>query len=382
MEKYLKKLSCIVVLALLFCIGCKPKSITKDANEPPSAPVTKQAPAVKPAEPAAAVEIKPAKAVSPNEVAVTVNGKTITEGEINELIKPQLDRMLENARRRNMPENFLNDAKKQLHDQGVEAAIFNKLIEGDIAKHNIIITDEEVNKHIEELAAQQDMTVDDLKTLIESNGQDFDQWKKRMQFDTRIAVNKLIEINGLGSTGVTEEEVLNYYKDNPETFETPEQVRASHILIKPDNSVPNITEQEADSKAKEKAENLLKQIKDGADFAELAKANSDCPSSQEGGDLGFASKRDWVEPFSEVAFALEPNKISDVVPTRFGYHIIKVTDRKQAGKKAFDEVKKGISDMLKTQKQQTLITKYFETLKSKATIVYPEGKEPIKQSQL
>ena len=132
MKGYVKKLSFIVIFALIFCIGCKPKSKTASDEQPSPAPV--QTSSIEPSESAAVSQTEPAQLVSPTDVAVTVNGRDITEGEIDELVKPQLDRMLENARRRNMPGNFLDEAKKQLHDQGVEAAILKELIEADIVK--------------------------------------------------------------------------------------------------------------------------------------------------------------------------------------------------------------------------------------------------------
>ena len=124
---------------------------------------------------------------------------------------------------------------------------------------------------------------------------------------------------------VTENDANNYYSGNPKEFETPEQVKASHILIASDTSDTSVDPNDAKAKALAKAEQLLAQLKDGADFAELAKANSTCPSASKGGDLGFFSKGDMVAPFEEAAFALEPGQLSDIVETKFGYHIIKRT---------------------------------------------------------
>lgn len=281
-----------------------------------------------------------------------------------------------------MSDDFVENAKKHLHDQGVEAAILDKLIESDMKKKNIVVTDDEINKFVAEMASTQNMSFDDLKSLIESQGQDFDMWKKRMQLDKRIAIDKLIEIRGLGKMEIDDTEALDYYNANKDSFNMPEQVKASHILITPDTSDPNMDPNKADAIAREKAEKLLKEIKDGADFAELAKANSDCPSSRNGGDLGFAERGNWVKPFSDAAFALEQGQVSNIVKTQFGYHIIKVTDRKNEGLQSFDEVKDNITKWLKGQKQQDLMKKYFELIKSEAKIVYPPGKEPLPESEM
>jgi peptidyl-prolyl cis-trans isomerase C len=108
----------------------------------------------------------------------------------------------------------------------------------------------------------------------------------------------------------------------------------------------------------------------------LAKENSDCPSSTKGGDLKFGRRQSWVAPFSDAAFALQPGQVSDVVKTRFGYHIIKVTDRKEAAQIPFDNVKDDISRTLRTQKEAELFRKYISSIKDSAKIVYAEGYEP------
>ena len=90
------------------------------------------------------------------------------------------------------------------------------------------------------------------------------------------------------------------------------EVRASHILVKTENE----------------ASELLSQIKAGKDFAELAKAHSDCPSGQQGGDLGFFTRGRMVKEFEDAAFSMETGQVSEPVGTQFGFHLIKVTDKK------------------------------------------------------
>src|SRR5262249_683494 len=116
-------------------------------------------------------------------------------------------------------------------------------------------------------------------------------------------------------------EIERAYNNNIEQYTTPEQVRASHVLLK--------TEGKDDAAVKAKAEEILKQARAGADFADLAKKNSEDDSNKNnGGDLDYFGRGRMVPEFDQVAFSLEPGKISDVVKTQFGYHIIKVTDKK------------------------------------------------------
>jgi len=172
-----------------------------------------------------------------------------------------------------------------------------------------------------------------------------------------------------GKVEVTQEDAKKYYDENSQRFETPEQIRASHILIQPEltGADPN----EAKAKARVKTEDLLKQLKEGADFAELAKANSSCPSAPKGGDLGFFPRGQAPAEFDNAAFALEVGQMTDVVETEYGFHIIKVTDHKDSGTTSFDEAKDDIIEQLTQQKQLEFAGAYIDSLKADAKIAYP-----------
>jgi peptidyl-prolyl cis-trans isomerase C len=121
---------------------------------------------------------------------------------------------------------------------------------------------------------------------------------------------------------------------------------------------------------KAKAEGLRKQLLAGADFAETAKNNSDCPSKNTGGDLGTFPRGDMVKPFEEAAFTQEKNAIGPVVETDFGYHIIQVLERIAPKTMGLDEtMKTRISSYLQQQKQQENFETLLKKLKAKANIV-------------
>ncbi len=156
-----------------------------------------------------------------------------------------------------------------------------------------------------------------------------------------------VDVDALRSrVAVTPREVERYYAENSELYSTPEQVRASHILFK--------TEGKDDAAVKAKAEEVLKEARAGADFAELAKKYSeDEATAKKGGDLDYFTKGRMVPEFDEVAFSLQPGQISDLVKTQYGYHIIKVTDKKPGTTKTLDQVRQQITDQLAFQKAQT-----------------------------
>ena len=168
----------------------------------------------------------------------------------------------------------------------------------------------------------------------------------------------LVDVEALRAKAVvTAREVERNYNQNAETYSTPEQVRASHILLKTDGK--------NDAEVKAKAEDLLKQIKGGADFAELAKKNSqDEASAKQGGDLDYFARGRMVPEFDEVAFSLQPGQVSDLVKTQFGYHIIKVVDKKPATTRSLDEVRAQITDQLAWEKAQAQASTLAATLEN------------------
>src|SRR5947209_6018326 len=135
------------------------------------------------------------------------------------------------------------------------------------------------------------------------------------------------------------------YNNNSQQYETPEQVRASHILLK--------TEGKDDAAVKAKAEELLKQARAGADFAELARKNSeDEASAKNGGDLDYFGRGRMVPEFDQAVFAMQPGQISDLVKTQYGYHIIKLVDKKNATTRTLAEVRQQLTDQLAYQRAQ------------------------------
>lgn len=144
---------------------------------------------------------------------------------------------------------------------------------------------------------------------------------------------------------ISPQDIQRSYEDNQQQYSTPEQVRASHILLK--------TEGKDDAAVKKQAEELLAKVKAGADFAQLAtKYSEDDSSKVKGGDLDFFPKGQMVPEFDKTAFSMKPGEISDLVKTQYGYHIIKLTDKKAAVTKPLEEVRAQIEDQLKWERAQ------------------------------
>ena len=175
----------------------------------------------------------------------------------------------------------------------------------------------------------------------------FDQHKSDYKIPEKRKVRyALVDTQALRNRiAVSPQDVQRYYDENEQQYSTPEQVRASHILLK--------TEGKDDAAVKKQAEDLLAKIKAGADFAQLAtKFSEDEASKAKGGDLDYFGKGQMVPEFDKVAFSLEPGQMSDVVKSQFGYHIIKVTDKKPASKRTLEEVRPQIEDQIKWDRAQ------------------------------
>jgi peptidyl-prolyl cis-trans isomerase C len=301
---------------------------------------------------------------TPDSVAVTINGVNINESQIEAQIKAQLDKM-----GGQLPPQFIQQYKNQIRQQILERMVIEQLLDEKAEANNIVITEEDVIAHFKESGAQQQppLSLEDIKALMEARGQSFEEAKQRMQ--KGLAYQKIMEAEWGDKINVTEDEARKYYSENVENME---QVRASHILIKPDTTDPNTDPNQAKANAQKKAQALLEQIKAGADLAELAKNSSDCPSAAQGGDLGFFTRGRMMPPFEKTAFTLKVGQVSDLVETQFGYHIIKVTDHKDT----FEQFKDQIAETLTEKKQSDFAKSYIDSLKADANIVYPPGKEP------
>ncbi len=163
---------------------------------------------------------------------------------------------------------------------------------------------------------------------------------------------------------VTEKDLADYYQAHKGEFTEPEEVRARHILIKLSSEASD----EEKTYAKKEMQAILEEAKGGADFAELAKKHSQCPSAIQGGDLGYFARGDMVKPFEETAFDLEPGQISEIVETEYGYHVIRLEDRKSGGQLELEEVSEGIKKELHDKEMDIALKNWLKPLREKADI--------------
>jgi peptidyl-prolyl cis-trans isomerase C len=184
------------------------------------------------------------------------------------------------------------------------------------------------------------------------------------QIKNGLVIKTLIDKEVIDTLTVSDGQIRSFYEDNPDLFRRPEQVKASHILVQ----VPENADEAQKAQAQAAIRALKQRIDNGEDFATLAMDHSACPSKAKGGDLGFFGREEMVAPFSEAAFALQPGQVSDVVTTRFGFHLIRVTERQAEEALAFNDVKDAIATRLRQEQEEQRIAAYIEKLKEHAVI--------------
>lgn len=288
-----------------------------------------------------------------------VNGTPITSGQIEQELNTIVAQY-----QKSVPPDQLQQMKPKLRTQALENLINTQLLFREADRKEIKPSSDAINTELNGIisrfpspeAFQQQMT---------KVGISREQMLK--DIEQQLKVNTLVKEALVGvETTITDEEVSEFYQGNPDRFRSPEQVRARHILLKINtDDAPEVKNQKRLELA-----GLSGKIQNGADFSKIAEEHSECPSKQQGGDLGFFERGRMVKPFEEAAFNLKVGEVSDIIETQFGYHLIKVSDHREARTVPLEEAKDAISSYLKNTKEQQAVNSYIGTLREKADIEY------------
>lgn len=231
---------------------------------------------------------------------------------------------------------------EQNGEQVLNLLIAEKIINLEAKKQKVDVSEEDIQNNIDKIIKNYGGE-EEFNQAIEQYGYTLEDLKKDIA--TNVKIKKLLEPN----ISISEEEMLNYFETNKETFNQKEEVRARHILV--------ATEEEA--------KEVLEKLKAGGDFSELAKEYSlDESNKESGGELGFFGRGKMVAEFEETAFTLKLNEISEPVKTDYGYHIIEVEEKKEAKEANYEENKDAIKEILLEEK---IPTEYEEWYQKKLT---------------
>lgn len=228
-------------------------------------------------------------------------------------------------------DQFYDRLLEMYGSQVLDSMITEKIVELEAKKAKISVTDEDVQKELDKMIEQvggEEM----FNFQLAYSGYTMDQMKEELK--NYLTIVKILE----PKIEITDEEINSYFEENKDRFAQEEEVQASHILVDDE----------------ETANKVKKLLDDGGDFAALAKEYSKDGSAQSGGDLGYFTKGEMIQEFEDAAFSMEIGQVSEPVKSEYGYHIIKVTDKKEAQEATLENSKDEIKDILRNQKVNEL----------------------------
>ncbi len=353
--KYIRSLFVIACLIALAIGGC-----TSGEDKTGGAQTLSQGPEVQPPDNAGAV---PPAATT---LSQTAGIGTVVDVDGTKLAREQLDAEVTKklaAIKKQVPADQLGQVRENIRQQVINDFVMRVLLTNEVNRLKITASDNEVKEAVDRLKSNlpKGMTIEDLMKKNKLT-------KAKMNEDIRfgIKVNKLVMSQAAAKAKPSDQEIADFYEKNKEKFKMPESVRVRHILVA--NPAGNNDKIKAEKRAK--AEDLRKQLIAGADFAEIAKKNSDCPSKESGGDLGVFTRGEMVKQFDDAAFSQAVNAIGPVVETEFGFHIIQVLEKYGPRILALDErMKANISALMQQQKQQEAFETIIKRLRAKANVV-------------
>jgi peptidyl-prolyl cis-trans isomerase C len=358
MKDRIKKNRSLIFILIIFVLiaGCGNTEEKKKNVQNPAVSTNQVQPAATAAPAAGAAAEVDAKQADSTDIAVSVDGNVLKKSEIEKDIKQKLA-----AYKGQIPADKMKEARTTLKKQMIDEFIMRILMTNEVEKRKIAATDQEIKTTMDQIKAS--LPPDQkLENFLKENK------ISREYIVLGIKVKKMIQQEAGKKAKPSQKEITKFYDDNKDQFIIPENVHVRHILIA-------FTKDDTDSvkaEKKVKIENLRKQVVDGADFAEIARKNSDCPSKDNGGDLGQIRKDQTVKPFEDAAFSQEINAIGPVIATDYGYHVIQVLERNAQKITTLEEVQGKISSYLEQQKQAETFTALLKKLRENAKVIVNE----------
>ena len=276
-----------------------------------------------------------------NAVVATVDGEPFTLQDISKRLSP--------PRKLTLAEAAVDAEAREVLDQ----LILEKLIEEEAKTRRIVVSDEEVESYVNQLAARNQLTRAEFeKALLEQQRKDIASFKK--DISSQILKSKLAGELVRGGLAVSDDEVQAYITEHPELGRTGGKIKLSQILI--------TTSQHGEGEAEKLIGSIRNKIKEGEDFAALARKYSESPEASQGGSLGLIDEKDLDPQIFETVFSLPAGQTSEVVRSAIGFHLFRVDDRMGA-EKGGDEtkVREEVMQILKQQKLELKLRNYFST---------------------
>ena len=284
-----------------------------------------------------------------------VNGVEIS----GDAVQFELDRLVRFYMSHGMTMDEVKRNLPKLEEKALDQAIGAKLLLDRAQELDIPLMAADIDAEVSKVVTQVGGP-ENYKKALDAQGITEVQFRKELEKGAKV--NKLVEQACAGVADPTEDEVAKFYEAHKAEFVVPHQVLCQHILVKG-----------SDDAALDKIKAIRERIvSGGADFAEEAKKNSDCPSGQEGGSLGWFGRGMMVPEFDKVAFEMKKGEVSGVVSTQFGYHIIYKADEKGGGQQTLVDVHDQVKDLLRHETRGRAMDAFVAELRANAKIEYRE----------
>ncbi len=282
-----------------------------------------------------------------------VNGEIILLSDLRKQVA--LFKSLRNKGAKNLPAGKITERR-----------ILNNMIDEKVMGYyarekDVKVSDADIDKAIENVKANNNLSDKALEQALKTQGTTLKKFRNTLR--NQILIRRIVNME-LTGTSISEEEARDYYSRHMGEFKTEERVRASHIIL----LVTENSGQRAISEAKAKIESIMGEIRAGADFAETAAKYSQDASAKTGGDLGWFTRGKMLPAFEKTAFALGIGEVGGPIRTRYGFHIVKVTDREESKIKPFEEVSKQIYARLSNELYNRKRMEWLKRLRNQAYI--------------
>jgi peptidyl-prolyl cis-trans isomerase SurA len=275
-------------------------------------------------------------------IAAVVNSEVILLTEVDKRCQAALDRI-----------------------RALDVLIDEMLIRQQTREHKVEVTDKDVVKQIDQIKKDNNLNDKQFVQALKMEGRTLDDLKRDIR--KQMERSKLIEVQMRNNpemrsqVQIGEQDIAEYYRSH---YNVMEKVRASHILF----AAPTGTKREQLEKTRGRAQQILKKIRTGAPFDQMAKQHSEDPSASLGGDLGWFRRGDMVAAFEKAAFGLKKGAVSDLVQTQFGFHIIKVTDRAEEDRPDLNKVRPRIQQQLYRDKFGRAMRGWLDDLRRRSFV--------------
>jgi peptidyl-prolyl cis-trans isomerase C len=297
---------------------------------------------------------------------VTVNGEVIQEA----AIEFELSRLLR-FYAEHMDESQVREQMDSLKARAIDQAIGAKLLILEAAKMDIPVSEDDVEASFKQMIESVGGDVA-FKGVMAQQGLDEKGVKDNIKEGRRV--DHLVASITAGISDPTEEEMKTHFEEHTDEYMKPERSQGQHILIKPEAD-----DDDSKEAAWKKLEGLKKELDDGAEFADLAKEHSDCPSGKQGGgSLGWFTRGMMVPEFDNAVFSMEIGALSDIIETQFGYHLIVKTGHEKGEAAEYGDSTEKIREFLRHVKRGEVLSSYVRDLREKAEVEIEDDKKDDK----